>query len=155
MPYHTLSKNLMIYLKKTCLLCVNILLCGIARACIKLFPLTRITPYFGRPYKNILLSTMLTPKQHHQALHLCRSISLASQYTPWHSNCLTQALVARFWCYHLNIPYILYIGFKKDATSTSGYAAHAWLTAGSIAITGGHSFSNFHVVSSYLSREPL
>lgn len=145
----------MTYLKKISFLLINILLCGMARICIKLFPLTHVKPYFGTPYKNTLLSTLLTPKQHRHALHLRRSIRLASTYTPWNSNCLTQALVARFWCYHLNIPYILYIGFKKDATSASGYAAHAWLTAGPIAITGGHSFSSFHVISSHLSGDLL
>lgn len=82
-------------------------------------------------------------------MQLHHTIKLAAKYTPWTSNCLTQAMVARFWGHLLNIPYVLYIGFAKDELKPSGYAAHAWLTAGPIAITGDMSFESFKVISSY------
>ena len=129
---------------------MNFCLCGIARACILIFPLKRLSPYFGVLYKNIIFSTILSKKQHHHAMQLRRSIKLAAQYTPWNSNCLTQAMVAKFWCQQLNIPYVLYIGFAKDMDKSNGYAAHAWLTAGPIAITGELSFPHYQVISSYV-----
>jgi hypothetical protein len=95
-------------------------------------------------YQNKLLSTILSKKKIQYAAALRRSIQLAAQHTPWNSNCLTQAMVAKFWCHHLKIPYVLYIGFAKDKTKPEGYAAHAWLTAGPIAITFGYSFSRNH-----------
>jgi hypothetical protein len=64
-------------------------------------------------------------------------------------------MVAKFWCKRLDIPYVLYIGFAKNAEKPNGYAAHAWLTAGPIAITGEYSFSKFHVISSYVSATIL
>ena len=135
--------------KRKCLFVINFFLCGVARACIHLFPLKRLSPYFGTLHSNTIFSTILTPKQRRHAIQLRRSIELAAKYTPWHSNCLTQAMVAKFWCKRLHIPYILYIGFAKDAEKPNGYAAHAWLTAGPIAITGELSFSSFRVISSY------
>ncbi|MDF1646831.1 MAG: lasso peptide biosynthesis B2 protein [Legionellaceae bacterium] len=130
---------------------LNFFLCGIARMCINLFPLKHLSPYLGTLHKNTIFSTILSPKQHHHAIQLKRSIKLVAKYTPWNSNCLTQAMVAKFWCKRLHIPYILYIGFAKDTEKPSGYASHAWLTAGPVAITGEHSFSSFRVISSYVT----
>ncbi|MCH9755760.1 MAG: lasso peptide biosynthesis B2 protein [Gammaproteobacteria bacterium] len=141
--------------KRKGLFFINFCLCGIARLCINLFPLKRLAPYFGTLHKNTIFSTILTPKQRHHAIQLKRSIKLAAKYTPWDSNCLTQAMVAKFWCKHLNIPYILYIGFAKDIEKPGGYASHAWLTAGPVAITGDHSFSSFRVISSYVSAHTV
>lgn len=139
--------------KLKCLFIINFVLCGIARALINLFPLKRLAPYFGKLHKNIIFSTMITRPQRNHAIQLRRSIALVAKYTPWDTNCLTQAMVAKFWCSCLKIPYILYIGFTKDADKPSGYASHAWLTAGPVAITGEHSFSSFKVVSSYASKQ--
>jgi len=139
--------------KLQCLFVINFMLCGIARAFINIFPLKRLAPYFGTLHKNIIFSTIITHSQRNHAIQLRRSIALVAKYTPWDSNCLTQAMVAKFWCSCLNIPYILYIGFTKDADKPSGYASHAWLTAGPVAITGEHSFSSFKVVSSYASKQ--
>ncbi len=139
-------------IKKNMLLLINILFCGIARACIKILPFPYIKPYLGTPYQNIMFSTLLTPKQHRYAIYLRQSIHRAAKLTPWHSNCLTQALVARLWCFWLDIPYVLYIGFQKDSTKSQGLGAHAWLTAGPIAITGGQAFPSYQVISSYISK---
>ncbi|MDF1678443.1 MAG: lasso peptide biosynthesis B2 protein [Legionellaceae bacterium] len=141
--------------KQKGLFILNVCLCGIARACILLFPLNRLSIYFGTLNKNIISSTIISKKERYYAIQLQRSIRLAARYTPWNSNCLTQAMVAKFWCNRLHISYILYIGFAKDAEKPSGYAAHAWLTAGPIAITGGNSFSSFRVISSYVPNTIL
>ena len=139
--------------KLKCLFAINYLLCGVARAFINIFPLKRLAPYFGTLHKNIIFSTVLTRTQRNHAIQLRRSIALAAKYTPWDSNCLTQAMVAKFWCARLNIPYILYIGYTKNEDKPSGYASHAWLTAGPVAITGEHSFSSFKVVSTYAPKQ--
>ncbi len=150
---HIVQKLISFYrmpLKLKGLLIINFWLCGIARACILLLPLNRLSIYFGTLNRNIISSTVISKKKRYYAVHLQRSIQLAARYTPWSSNCLTQAMVAKFWCNRLRIPYILYIGFAKDAEKPSGFAAHAWLTAGPITITGGDSFSTFRVISSYV-----
>ena len=130
---------------------VNFILCGIARAAINILPLRRLTVYFGRFEKTLTISTLISHHQYQQARLIGQSVRLAAKYTPWDSSCLTQAMVAKCWCRFYRIPYILFIGFKPSAEEVSGYAAHAWVTAGPIAITGGKGLLDYHVVSSYVS----
>jgi hypothetical protein len=130
----------------------NFFLCGIARAAIKFLPFSYLTPYFGTFGKTITLSQLISSQQLQQAVQIRKSITLAAKYTPWESNCLTQALVAKFWCSLYKLPYAFYIGFAKSKESASGFKGHAWVTTGPIAITGGHSFSEYQVISSYFSR---
>lgn len=93
-------------------------------------------------------STIISPEKIQQARLFSRSIKLAAKYTPWNSNCLTQAIVAKFWCQRYGIPYMFFIGFAKSC-KTLGKEAHAWVTAGPVAISGGHSLQSHHVVLSY------
>ena len=129
---------------------INFILCGLARASINLFALRHLTPYFGQFQKTLTLSTIISDKQRQQACRIGRSVRLAAKYTPWNSSCLTQAMVAKFWCRLYRIPYVFYIGFARSANEPNGYMAHAWLTAGPVAITGGDGLANHHVVSSYV-----
>ena len=132
---------------------INFILCGLARTAINLFPLKHLTPYFGQFQKTLTISTLLSDKQRRQACFIGKSVRLAAIYTPWNSSCLTQAMVAKFWCRLYRIPYILYIGFAKAENEPSGYKAHAWITAGPVAITGGNGLTYYHVVSSYVYFE--
>ena len=129
---------------------VNFILCGIARASINTLPLVRLAPYFGRFNRNIICSTLVSTEQRRQAWLIGKSVQLAAKYTPWDSSCLTQAMVAKFWCNRFQIPYVLFIGFAKSAEEVSGYKAHAWVSVGPVAVTGGHGLANYHVVSSYI-----
>lgn len=128
---------------------INFMLCGIARASINTLPLRRLTPYFGRFQKTTIFSTLVSNKQRNQARLIGKSVRLAAKYTPWDSSCLTQAMVAKFWCRLYRIPYVLYIGFAKSAEEPSGYKAHAWVTAGPVAVTGGDGLADYNVISSY------
>ncbi len=136
--------------KQKALFLVNFFLCGLARAAIVSLPLRRISPFFGRFYKTTTVSTLILPHQIRQAAILGRSIRLAARYTPWDSSCLTQAMVAKFWCSVFKIPYMFFIGFAKSPEEPSGYKAHAWVTAGPVAVTGGQGLLDYHVVSSYI-----
>lgn len=129
---------------------INFILCGLARASINLFALKRLTPYFGEFQKTLILSTLISDKQREQACLIGKSVRMVAKYTPWDSSCLTQAMVAKFWCRLYRIPYVFYIGFAKSKSAPSGYIAHAWITAGPVAITGGDGLKNYHVVSSYV-----
>ena len=129
---------------------INFMLCGIARAAINLFPFPRLSPYLGQFQKTTILSTLVSNQQRQRARLIGNSVRLAAKHTPWDSSCLTQAMVAKFWCRFYRIPYILYIGFTKSAEEPSGYKAHAWITAGPVAITGGNGLADYHVVSSYV-----
>lgn len=96
------------------------------------------------------VASTLLPQEHvSRALQIKRSIAFAAKYTPWNSSCLTQAMVAKFWCQYYNIPYFLFVGFAKVSDKPMGRDAHAWITAGPIAITGGHGLEDYHVIYSY------
>lgn len=136
------------------MLAINYVLCGIAKGSIHLLPLPRLSTYFGQFNKMTTVSTITTQQQIQRALVIGKSVRIAAKYTPWDSSCLTQAMVAKFWCSIFKIPYVLYIGFAKSTAAASGYDAHAWITAGPIVLTGGSgSFGHYTVVSSYLARK--
>ena len=129
---------------------INFCLCGLARAAIHVLPFRRLSPYFGTFNKTMTISTWVSNQQMRRAAFIGRSVRLAAHCTPWDSSCLTQAMVAKFWCRLFKIPYVLYIGFAKAPDEPSGYKAHAWITAGRVAITGGDGLKNYNVVSSYV-----
>lgn len=131
---------------------INFLLAGIFRASVKLFSYHRLTPLFGMPYQNCMLSTCLSKEALVKAKAIQKSIRIVSKQTPWKTTCLTQALLARFWCGWFNIPYVFYIGFKKDPDSADGFRAHAWVSAGPLMLCGGDGFTSFHVTSCYLPK---
>lgn len=79
-----------------------------------------------------------------------RLIAMTSRYTPWDSNCFPQAVVARLLLGLYGIPYALYFGLRRDAESGE-LKAHAWVIAGKVAVTGGHSFNGFTVVGCYIA----
>ncbi len=128
---------------------INFCLCGIARASISCLSYKRLHPYFGNSYPMKVASTILSKEQIYYALQIRRSIALTVKYTPWNSSCLTQAMVAKFWCQYYGIPYFLFVGLAKKSDKPLGQDAHAWITTGPIAITGGYSFGAYHVIYSY------
>jgi hypothetical protein len=129
---------------------LNYALCGVARAAINVFPLRRISPYFGPFKKTLVISTLPNRRQLGLAVRIGQSVRLAAKYTPWDSSCLTQAMVAKFWCRLFKIPYVFYIGFAKAPEEPSGYKAHAWITAGRVLVTGGNGLMDYNVISSYV-----
>ncbi len=131
---------------------LNYGLSGIAKATILLLPYRILSRYFGYSHQMTVASTLLTTSQQYRRAHMLRqAVRLACAYTPWDSSCLTQALLAKFWCSHWGIPYFFYIGLLKNSTKPLGKDAHAWVTAGPLAITGGYCFQTHHVISSFSS----
>ena len=128
---------------------INFFFCGVARAVINLFSYKQISPYLGTSCRMLTASTIVSKHQIQQAVLIGRSIKLVAHYTPWDSNCLTQAMVAKFWCQYFKIPYFLFIGFAKGSDKPLGEEGHAWVMAGPVAITGGYCFSSHQVVSTY------
>ena len=128
---------------------INFTLCGVARAAINLFNYRTLRPYFGYACPMKVASTLLPKETYRRVWAIRRSIELAARYTPWDSSCLTQAMVAKFWCQFYGIPYFFFIGFAKKSTKPLGQDAHAWVTAGPIAITGGHSLETHQVIYSF------
>lgn len=128
---------------------ISFILCGLARFAINVFGYRRISFCYGNFCRMQIQSTIISKEQQQQAIMIRRAVALAARYTPWDSSCLTQAMVAKFWCQFYDIPYMLFIGFAKVSDKPLGHDAHAWITAGSVFITGGYSFNTHAVVLSY------
>ncbi len=119
------------------------ILLGVARLALRLIPFRRLARYLGP------LQTETPPDAPPDHLAQARRIALAvarvSPHTPWESNCFPQALAAKFWLRHHNIPSTLYLGVAlnkadADAPDRARMEAHAWLRCGSMIVTGeaGH-----------------
>lgn len=130
-------------------------LLAISRLAVNLLTLKRLSNYFGTYRGNDCFSTCLSETQKKRARMIHKAIKVAAKNTPWCSNCLPQAMVAKTWCVIFKVPYVFYIGFRKDEREPSGFAAHAWVMAGPIALTGGNGFRQFHVTSTYSRNTPI
>lgn len=125
-------------------------LLGLSKAVIFTVSFHRLAPYLGRAVGVTPWVPLLAPTQEARALKIGRTIRLAARYTPWTSNCFSQAVAARLLLSFYRIPYALYFGLKRDP-DTGEFKAHAWVAAGRVPVTGGTSFGHYTVVSCFVS----
>lgn len=127
-------------------------LLGVARATILLVPFKWIARTLGQDAHMALQMPLATPQQMQRALAIGRGVRLAATYTPWQSKCLAQAMVASWLLRRCGLPYGLYFGVRKDPDSRDGLAAHAWVSSGPAAVTGGRGcFNDFSVVYNFVN----
>jgi lipoprotein signal peptidase len=62
------------------------------------------------------------------------AISVISKYTPWENVCRHQAYQAMLWCRFYQIPYQIFIGFKKNEEGK--IEGHAWTMINGEIVTG-------------------
>lgn len=124
------------------------LLLGISRFAIKIIPFRHLAPGFGRHSGITVWMPILSPLDEARALCIARVVQMAARYTPWESNCFPQAITARILLGLYGIPYGFFFGFTAGTPM-----AHAWVAAGRIRVTGGESFSQFTVVSCFISPD--
>lgn len=125
-------------------------LLGLARLALLSVPFRQIAPWLGQNLQTAAITPLATTRQIAQARHIGRAVQTAARYTPWESKCLAQAMVARALLGIKRLPYALYLGVRKEGET--GLAAHAWVCTGRLAVTGGHSFGQFTVVGTFLSK---
>lgn len=89
-----------------------------------------------------------------RALSISRVVQMAARHTPWKSNCFPQAMTARILLGLYGVPYGLFFGVNRNAEEVT-LAAHAWVTAGRVRVTGGMSFNQFTVVGCFVSARLL
>ncbi|MEB0140916.1 MULTISPECIES: lasso peptide biosynthesis B2 protein [unclassified Undibacterium] len=124
-------------------------LLGLARMVVLSVPFRQIAPRLGQHAGVNAAVPLLTPAAIFRARQISHLINGSARYCPWNANCFAQAITARCWLKVYGIPYALYFGLKKDAEQK--LLAHAWVCAGPVYVTGGNSFSEFTVVSMFLS----
>ncbi len=124
-----------------CLLVPTWLLLGLARAAVRCLGFRRIAPWLGLPVAEPPALPALDERASRRARQLGRTLRLAARHTPWHSNCLAQALAARCLLGVFGVAHVVCFGVARSATSQ--LEAHAWVVAGDLYVTGGAGASRF------------
>lgn len=88
----------------------------------------------------------LTERERARAVRMGQLILVASRHTPWRSECYPQALTARTLLGLRRIPHRTTFGLRRDG---NGLAAHVWVRAGDVAVTGGDG-RDYTAVASFL-----
>ena len=127
---------------------VSISLLGVARLAILVLPFRILARRLGEDFKTTPLVPLITTEKRRIAILIGRSVRMAARYTPWESKCLAQALVAGLLLEVMKIPHGLYLGVCRG--NEAEMKAHAWVCSGPIFVTGGNSFGEFTVVSSFI-----
>ncbi|GAA0283265.1 hypothetical protein GCM10009127_25900 [Alteraurantiacibacter aestuarii] len=114
-------------------------------------PFRDIAPALGENAGAISCSTSIGPQAERRARALGLSIRTVAKYLPWRSDCFAQALTAQWSCRIFGIASALHFGVAED--EAEGMKAHAWVTAGSVWLTGGRESRKFTPLSCFV-RHP-
>ena len=124
---------------------------GLARAAVLLVPFPRLSRRFGQSMGAVALVPLATPYDSRTAALIGRVIRAVALRTPWESNCLAQAALARALLGLLRIPYALHLGLRPVASvRADGPIAHAWVACGRVFVTGGNGFADYAVVAAFV-----
>lgn len=123
---------------------------GLAKIAIFTISFRTLAPRLGVADGAAAYCLLLSPEQEHRARLIGQAVRVTAGYTPWNSNCFPQAIAARFLLGLYGIPCLLYFGVRRESPD-SGLEAHAWVTAGRVAVTGGFSFTQFTVAGIFRS----
>lgn len=99
----------------------------------------------------VALVPLATPSQVRNASFVGRVIRRVAPWTPWESNCLPQAILARMVLGTLGIPYALHLGLRPRPIKADDPVAHAWVACGRVFVTGGNGFADYPVVAVFVS----
>jgi len=94
---------------------------------------------------------VLSAAQVKRAREIRSVVLLASRYTPWESNCFSQAGAVRFLLFVYGIPFSLFIGVRRDDNSHQ-LSSHVLIASDRVPICGGRSFDVFSAVACFCYR---
>lgn len=123
---------------------------GLARGAVLGLPFPWLSRRFGKSMGAVALAPLATTSETRIAALIGRTIRATALSTPWQSNCLAQALLARCLLGVLRIPYAMHLGMRSRQDATGEAIAHAWVTAGRVFVTGGNGFANYAVVAVFV-----
>lgn len=124
---------------------------GLARLAVIVVPFPRLSRRFGQSMGAVALVPLATPSQARKASFIGRTIRRVAPRTPWESNCLPQAILARTVLGTLGIPYALHLGLRPRPIKAGDPVAHAWVACGRVFVTGGNGFANYPVVAVFVA----
>ena len=120
---------------------------GIARTGIFILPFRWLARSLGQHMRED--QTSLPPDDLKLARMIGAAVRSATNYTPWGSVCLPQAVAVKWMLKRRRIPGTVYLGVMKDETKSEKLAAHAWIRCGHIILTGSQGHRQYTVVSTF------
>ncbi len=116
---------------------------AIARLAVLLLSFGRVASWLGRHNLETPSQPLPNPQQ---ALAVALAVQNSAKSVPWRSECLEQALAAKWMLRKLRISSTLYFG-----TFYNGYAleAHAWVRCGDLIVTGDRGHGQFTTTAMY------
>jgi hypothetical protein len=101
-------------------------------------------PDFGRGSVSVPEAPR-TPEQNHAIQTVAWAVAAASRRLPWGATCLMRAMAAKAMLRRRGIESTLHLGIRMDPEK--GALAHAWLSVGSLVVTGEAERSRFTSVA--------
>ena len=114
---------------------------GLAAVLIRMVKVKRFTPLLSRSHGLGCEVPPVDARQETRARMVKRAIRRAVIAAPFRADCLPQALAGALLCRTLRVPFSAHLGVKLS--EDKAIEAHAWLNAGSVAVTGGRGFEGF------------
>jgi len=123
-------------------------LLGAARLAIVALPSPRLMALLGEPLTESA-ERELTGAERHKIGRVRWAILGISRRTPWTSNCLPQALTAKYMLRRRGLDSTIYVGAAFTPTKDA-LRAHAWLRCHDVPVTGGTgNEQEFGAIASY------
>ncbi|MCC5879145.1 MAG: lasso peptide biosynthesis B2 protein [Idiomarina sp.] len=122
-------------------------LMGVCRAAILLLPFRFYRAVLGTSLGNTQLSVLVSDAQLRRAWQIGSAVELTARYTPWESKCLVQSIVCACWCRLYRVPYVVYLGVRKD--EQAAMKAHAWTCVGKAVVAGREGHRAYTIVSTF------
>jgi hypothetical protein len=128
---------------------------GLVRAAILVFPFRLLARCLGQHHQNYQLSPLVSESQQKLAWRIGQITELTARYTPWKSQCLVQAIMAKSLLGFYRVPYVVHLGAKMTTEAKKPMKAHAWVKVGPRVITGREGHKTFGIVSSFVAPSVL
>jgi len=132
--------------EKAALLAAWVLI-GLSALVLRLVAFRRLAPLLGKTIGPNVFVPLIDARQTERALLIKRAVRRAACIAPFRSDCLPQALTGAVFCRILRVPATTCLGIRLG--SETKIAAHAWVCAGAIRVTGGLSFDEYAVVTCF------
>lgn len=119
-----------------------LVLCTVASIMLRVLRFSRVAARLGR---HMAESPHGQPPNRARVQRVKWAIGVAARLLPWKPVCLPQAVTAQWMLHRRGIQSTLYLGTDP----ANQYAAHAWVRAGRIVVTGGDDPRRYTVVSTF------
>ncbi len=140
-----INKYMKLSWKIKIVLVIVFFLMGIIRLAILIVPFKYLASMIGEKMSET--SYEASRKELSRAYKVGWCVNKMSDFTPWESKCLVQALTAQLILKVLGISSTLYLGIAREESNK--LVAHAWLRCGELIVTGADVKERFKEVAKY------